>query len=108
MYIGKRGELVTLVVIGVLILAGGIFFVSQIDGDNAITGAAIGLNVPENNSNDINLQEDIRIQATCSSWPCSCGDTVNESITMSSSLDCSGSDGLKVSGNNIVIDCAMR
>jgi parallel beta-helix repeat protein len=43
MYLGKRGELVALVVIGVLILASGIFFVSQLNGGNGITGAAIGL-----------------------------------------------------------------
>ena len=51
MYLNKKGELVALVIIGVLILAGSIFFVSQINnGSNGVTGTAVGLiEAPVNN-----------------------------------------------------------
>ncbi|MFH1829044.1 MAG: LamG-like jellyroll fold domain-containing protein [Nanoarchaeota archaeon] len=53
----------------------------------------------------IPTEEPISIQASCSSWPCSCGDTITGSITMIGGvLTCPGT-GLIVGANNIVIDC---
>ena len=43
MYFSKRGERVALVIIGMFVLASSIFLISQVDGGNGITGAAIGV-----------------------------------------------------------------
>lgn len=130
MYLGKRGELVTLVVIGMLILASGIFFISQINNGNSITGAAIGLTetiLEENNSeelvenilnenieeeildkqNEIEVSEGVGVQANCISWPCNCGDIITVStITMNSSLGpCNFLHGLILGRDDVTIDC---
>lgn len=134
----KRGEIVFFVVLGLLLLVGGI--ISFVDNSgNAITGAAIGLNVPDNStlneenveipalvdvpleemvdptaeifevqtdSETINIQDNIGIQAACSSWPCACEDTINESMTMTSNLTGCVSDwGLNFNNNDIIFDC---
>ncbi|MEW5897196.1 MAG: hypothetical protein AB1668_05860, partial [Nanoarchaeota archaeon] len=68
--IGKKGELATLVVIGVLILAGGLFVLKNIG--NGITGAAVieiqaagipevTINLPVNNSNFSTQLQDLNV-----------------------------------------------
>jgi len=42
--------------------------------------------------------------ADCSSWPCSCGDTISGDITMSSDLECDG-NGLNIVADELTLDC---
>jgi len=122
----KKGEIVTLIVVGLIFLVGSLFM-----SDSSITGAAItadvlDVDVPEDEnlsvidiieraiSNEVEqvvieavIEESIdviEIQAACNSWPCSCGDSITGSVTMTSNLSCT-SDSLFFGADDVIFDC---
>ena len=117
----KKGEIVTLIVVGLIFLVGSLFM-----SDSSITGAAItadvlDVDVPEDENlsvidiigkavreevKEVNLgvSSDLGVQAACNSWPCSCGDTITGSVTMTSNLSCS-TNSLSITADNVVFDC---
>ena len=51
----------------------------------------------------------VQSQANCLSWPCSCGDSVGQSLNMTSDLICADQTAaLNISTNNVVFDCKGR
>jgi len=58
--------------------------------------------------NQVNLNEErshLSVHASCTTWPCNCGDTLTASVTMTNGLHCT-TDGLKLNTNNVILDCA--
>jgi len=47
---------------------------------------------------------EVTAQANCAAWPCSCGDIITASITLTSNLTCSSLFALTVATSNLVID----